>query len=462
MVQRLGSKGRALFIDENSYGGSFANYDTDVGLLAANTAVMPIADKFAFGTKGDLIEAPVFKGDRQPFSSILGLLNARGDTPIQLEHTFLGRILKNFLGGSSASVATGGGFLHYFPYDSTLVPGSCQFEKQWNDQSPLYIRNKGVRLDSMRYGFTPAGVAGYTLGAMGRGDEVQTSAGLTPNDDGYTGRSYFHGYARLGGTLLAGMTGYDMTVMNDLSREDVGFLAGLAGSINPGIFQVKGNLELMLEVDLSYYNYAVNSTLVAIEMMWANKLLGQETQFYRVCIPLCRFSRGDLWRSAVASASGSRSPSTPRTIRRRPGPRPGRASSSRASVPFAIVGGVNDKVGIKVDGGGTITKTLTAGAARTAAQIVTDIGAVTGGLCDLWPKDPQGNAGRFRLQTNTRGVGGSIAIDTTVAQSAHVVLGLDATVRAGKAPTAFHSWLFNGADGDLLIFQKEAGPAGVA
>jgi hypothetical protein len=294
MVQRLGSKGRALFIDENSYGGSFANYDTDVGLLAANTAVMPIADKFAFGTKGDLIEAPVFKGDRQPFSSILGLLNARGDTPIQLEHTFIGRILKNFLGGSSASVATGGGFLHYFPYDSTLVPGSCQFEKQWNDQSPIYIRNKGVRLDTMRYGFTPAGVAGYTLGAMGRGDEVQTSAGLTPNDDGYTGRSYFHGYARLGGTLLAGMTGYDMTVMNDLSREDVGFLAGLAGSINPGIFQVKGNLELMLEVDLSYYNYAVNSTLVAIEMMWANKLLGQETQFYRVCIPLCRFSRGDL------------------------------------------------------------------------------------------------------------------------------------------------------------------------
>lgn len=83
---------------------------------------------------------------------------------------------------------------------------------------------------------------------------------------------------------------------------------------------------------------------------------------------------------------------------------------------FNIVVNSNDKLLFSVDGGADQTVTLTAGAARTATQVVGDInGGLTGATASV-------AANRVNISSNTAGSGGSILVQA-VTHSANTTLG---------------------------------------
>ncbi len=80
---------------------------------------------------------------------------------------------------------------------------------------------------------------------------------------------------------------------------------------------------------------------------------------------------------------------------------------------FAIVSGVNDGLAIQVDGV-DYTVTLTAGAARTPAQVVTDINAVISGVASVGTAS---NLNRIRLTSTTANTSSRLLIKTGTANA---------------------------------------------
>lgn len=433
MTQRLGSKSRALMYEESTP-------EQDPG--APVGYVLDTSARTDFAISRERIMAEIYRGNRQPFGSILGMVRAQGGIPQGLEYRTVGRVMKVMQGGTSgAPVATGGGYLHYIPLSSTLIPGTMQVQYEWLETPAIYARAKAVKVNAMRFAFQPAGVCTYALDLMATGKDAYTDLAGTKNEEAYVGQSYFNGFLELNAVSQAGVTNFSLALSNDLSREDVCFRNGLAGAINPGIAGAVGDLEMMFE-DLNYLNQAIANSPLPLEMMWANAPMASATQFLYIVLPQTVFDQGPL---GVGGREGLRLPQAYRAEF------PDSSASGANALPaFAFsnketfnIGASSFQLGIKIDGGGTITKVLTQGATRTAAQVVADIGAVTGGSADVWPKDALGAGGRVRIRTNTKGVGGSVQIDTGVANSAHTALGFDGTVRTGKAPSAYHAFLFN-------------------
>jgi hypothetical protein len=322
------------------------------------------------------------------------------------------------------------GSLHKFRIGT---PRSCQIEKVSTETPPLYVRSSGIRINSMGFTQEVAGFGRYTMNLMGSGRELQTSLDPTPTDDGFEAASYFNGSISKNGLALSSATAFSLTLGNAVSRQEALFNQGIASGINPGNFTIEGNLGLIYE-DLDFYNQAVNEDIITLECMWTNKPIDLATSWLRVLINAARLSRGTPRMGGNAGLT---------VTQRFRGQKPllGFLPEVFSSVgPFNIVGPAIN-LGIKVDGGGTITKVLTAGATRTAAQVVADIGSIAGGVAEVWN-------GRVRIKSSTPGALGSIAIDTTVANSAHAALGFDAVVRTGYPPTACVVEWFNGLSTD--------------
>ncbi len=94
--------------------------------------------------------------------------------------------------------------------------------------------------------------------------------------------------------------------------------------------------------------------------------------------------------------------------------------AGKTAGPFNIVSGTNDSLLISVDGGSGQTITLTAGAARTAAQVVADINtALIGALASV---EGDGN-GFVAIKSNSTVVGTASVGFSTVADSAYAALG---------------------------------------
>lgn len=92
-------------------------------------------------------------------------------------------------------------------------------------------------------------------------------------------------------------------------------------------------------------------------------------------------------------------------------------SSGTVSGPFAVVAGTNDALSISVDGGTAQTFTLTAGAARTAAQIVTDLSGLTGATASV------DSGGHVKIVSSTTGASSSVTFNA-VTHDASATLGL--------------------------------------
>ncbi len=103
--------------------------------------------------------------------------------------------------------------------------------------------------------------------------------------------------------------------------------------------------------------------------------------------------------------------------------------------PFLITAASNDILRVQVDGGSFQQVTLTAGAARTAAQIVTDINGANGGT-GLVGATASVSGANVVLTSNSTGSTSSIQYDANANSTANVVLGFTAVAQTGTAAVA--------------------------
>jgi flagellin len=106
-------------------------------------------------------------------------------------------------------------------------------------------------------------------------------------------------------------------------------------------------------------------------------------------------------------------------------------SGAAANNGYAITGGSNDKVYVSVNGGATQTFTLTAGAARTAAQVASDFSAAVGFTVTA-------DNGQLKFTSTDAGAGSTIEFKTG-SNDAYTTLGLTAstTYAGSQAETGF-------------------------
>ncbi len=113
----------------------------------------------------------------------------------------------------------------------------------------------------------------------------------------------------------------------------------------------------------------------------------------------------------------------------------GTAGVSAGSIngPFLITGATNDVFSVKIDGGATQSVTLTAGAARTAAQIVADINATNGGA-GLFGATASVVGGKVTVTSNAIGTGSSVQFVAS-ANTVNATVGFVTTLQSGTAAT---------------------------
>jgi flagellin len=126
------------------------------------------------------------------------------------------------------------------------------------------------------------------------------------------------------------------------------------------------------------------------------------------------------------------------------------AGSNLGSIagPYAVAAGTTDVLRVKVDAGAFVAITLTAGAARTAAQVASDInnsGLLVGATASV-------SGGKLLLTSNTTGAASAITIDTVAnGSTANTALGFGAggvtgTVTAGAAAGTGYAVVTGSAD----------------
>jgi len=413
---------------------------TDLGTDPASpvgfTAPMA-AELSATGIGRDLIPVPLFRGDFNPDSLFQGDFMAALSLKLNLDAIFVGRAVRAFTGLDSSPVARAEGYLHEFAFDPSVGPGGHQLQADVLEGA-FSFRSAGMRGDKFGIQSANKGPTTYNLDLLGIGLLIEAAlGGGTPSKDAFTPFSYLDGYIRKNGTLLGNVGGHQYNFARNCQRVDVVGSGGIAADIIPDALTLTGQLDTFFQ-DLDHYNEAKNFSDVEIECLWGDKRLDLMTQFFQIIIPKFKFSlawptfttKGPIAHSQKCQMDLNETVSLPARLFTKPG-------------PFNIPASSN--LGIKVNGGGTVTKAITTGAARTAAQIAADIGTVSGLLAaDTWPKNKAVPIGpRLLLETSAAGSTKSIQIDTTVTGDCSAVLGLSNVASSGRDPVAALIRIFN-------------------
>lgn len=414
--QRIGPGSRALWIPEAALG-----VDPD----PATAVVLPLREQMGFGASDTLNDAPYFAGNRLPDDVTQGMITAEGSLPLGLEFLAIGHLLKSWVGDDGYTKETiPGGYLHRFFIDPTSCAalGSGQIQSEFcGESAKLYLRDKGIRVNSFDFNFAADGTAGVDVGLIGTGQQDQTDidavATVTIEDNGYTPTSYFNGFAKMDGVTLDGLTNFSMSLTQNVSRQDAAFRSGYAAALNAGKLRVSGTLELMFgdggalpESDLTWYNKAVQQSLFALDCAWTDLPPDSATAWLRVQLPQNRAQRSAPRPGGEAGIVVSQEY---RTVNR------------SAALPAEVYSAANPTIGagdllVKVDGGAAQTFTFTGG--ETVDEAVTLVNATATGFTAV------NMFGRLVLVHDTGGVAKTLQVDVT-----STVTGLDFanTVKTG-------------------------------
>lgn len=413
--------------------------------------VVPLAGENGVADTQDPSRMPIGMGDGLSDSLVAGLIRYGGSMPIGIDFDFFGYALASIYSGYAHVGAT---LLHEFFEDVATAgarPSTFQLQDELLEPPPQFTRGRYNRLSEIACNAAESGGAQATLQVMGVGDIVDTDLGGTKTNYGFEAASYFDTAIKytVGGVthVLSGTSAANAFSTRVFRATDVPPAFGNAGvgaHVSCGVLSAEAQIGIPVNVggtgpsaNLSMYSDAKNRRVVGIEFILANGPFATCTAYWR--------------RQIVAGF----------VFRQRPKPAPGTSGltyNARVEVsrmrpalmrvcaeyhatikgPYAI-DGTCDKLGIKVDGGATQVITLTHGATRSAEDLMTDVNAtLNGATADEflgWP----------RLTSNTYGTASSIQIDTTIANSAHEVLGFDGTARGGRDNCQVRDFLYSAA-----------------
>ncbi len=454
ITQRIGALSRADIFPEGTRG-------SDSGISTGYR--LHLRDKPSLAASRPEVDAPDWDGTLMPFSTAPGEIGVSGSLPLGLEFTDCGTILKMPFGTAGYSrVALVTGSLHNFFIPATVATAlSAQIQYKYGETTALYERMKYAMVKSLGLAYATGGAAPLDVEMVASGDVAFTDLGVTPTDNGYSGVSVYNGYARMAVAALAptwlslaGIKNFRTTIDTGASAESVAFNDGVAGAVNASKFAVRGNLELMkavggslAESDFTFLNNAINRNLMYYNCLWADAAVSGPstfpTKFLQMDMNGLRFGR----QSSTPGGRAGVTTNQPFTLVNDAtfGKIAGRAFGT-VTGPYLIGAGTNI-FSVKINGGATIDVTLTQGAARTAANIVSELNAdgtfAAVAVADVF-------CGKVRVtskQVSAAGASSSVQFITGTANNCSAVLGFNGTAISGfNTPFLLQAW--NGQNSD--------------
>ena len=387
-------------------------------------------------------KAPVYKGTGGLPPNVVDMnkvseLNATVGT----EFKTLARNMSLFVGSAGMTKpegATGKLFKYIIPTDVDAEPLTCQLYAKQMQTTALYERIKGMLLAGFTFPFQTAGRANYSMRFLGSGNYTKTVLGGTPTNDAYVPASYFNYQAIINNIVAAGLTNFTVNMDNSPERIDVGGRQGLAGAIFSGYYNMSGEIGLLntrdgsgIEANEALHDLFEGKTEFPIQCIYADGPFATASEFMWNCfwVRIVKPKRSIGGNSAVKQNT---------TWELVPG------GDWPATVwcdnlgPFLVP--ASAKLGIKYKGGATIPVAITAGAARTATQIVADLNG-DGSFSTNMEADVF--MGRIRLLSKLSGVVETIQIDTAQVDSCHALLGFSGTVYAGDTDNPWVCRIWN-------------------
>jgi hypothetical protein len=418
-VQRIGTASKLIAYLEDTY-------DADPGSPVGY--VIPLSQLSAFNDSQARVEVPAYTGSREAASSVLGIIESKGDFETNMEFEAIGVILKAFVGNSGYAHDSGS---HIHNFLSGFTPGSLQLQKVWTEPTAQFIRHRGVRVDSMAFTYQPQGPSKYKPSFMGLGDIAQTDLSGTVNSPCFQAVSYFNGFLKLDGTTLATVTAFDVTLANQLSRQEVAFNGGVAGAVNAGLNKLTGNLSLLFDTtdNLTFYNETVADHQFTLECLWADQggsSLASATKWLRMRFPKVKIMRPSINVGGNAGLVQACQYMIEFDC----------SSGFEAFVlgtvkgPYTITMGSNDQLKVVIDGGSPQTVTIPPATYADAVALAAAVPTITGATVDAFN-------GFLRITSTATSPSASIVDVQTVANDCYTAVGLATGAHDGFGAHSF-------------------------
>ncbi len=437
---------RRLFIPEVTPG-------SDTGITTAY--VMWQAGKPGFMHNQPVLVVPNYTGDRQTVGKVWGMRRAEGADSLNFDFLFNARIDKVFFGSGNYSRPGGGATtLHRMSYSAGSLngPGTSQLEDQFLEATAKYVRNRFIMVDSLGFKSDYQGGVKRSISFKGIGEQPQltsitsapTSATVTDDSLSQNPTDCFNGLFFVN-ALAAVPEDFSINLGNGISVTPVGYNNGAGGSVIFDKLAGPGSLKLMMvlggtnpESELTFYNWANARTVIPLEVWHFDKPTGGAWTKYS------RYRYAVVFEEKPpTSAGGEKDLYTEQNFE--PWPNYSWSGDIVAPAPGPYTLPATPNLGVKVDGGSTITVALTAGS-QTAAQIATALNA-SGPFTAVAVADSP--AGTLRITSKTTGTTSSIQIDGAVANTAHTAIGFNTVAQAGFTNcSVIHDYL-NGVGSNL-------------
>lgn len=368
-----------------------------------------------------LIRVPLYRGIAELPDAVTGKFAASGGVPSNLDLRFFPRYSTILMGRGNYTKTTlaTGKYRHRWGMGEPLLANL-----QLDSLSPSALTH--VLQEVLPGGFSLAGAAtggaAYSPTFTGSGKKSTNQIDVTPTLEPYRALSNLNGQVILGTDILGDVvSGFSLNYGTDLQTVDT-YFSKYTRLVGAGDLTLTGELSVLYENE-DFYNMALNETRPYFECVYGNKPTDQfPTEWVRFMCGAVRLGEG------LANYGGKGV-----LANRQPFEGVPYDASDETGIPAEIMTGIGPwtiaatdvDLHFKINGGSTITKTLTAGAGKTAANIVSDIGSFTGGFARVW-------GGRAAIVTTGKGAARSVQIVDAGVNSAHDVLGMDLVARAGS------------------------------
>jgi len=247
-----------------------AKFETTYGTQATGNYVKLPFVSCALGSEQGLISSDVLGYGRDPAAPIRDVIKVEGDVVVPLDLRNFGYWLKALLGAPTTTGTTN--YTHTFISGASALP-SLSVEVGM-PEVPSFFMELGVRANSMQLNFQRSGAANATVNCLAQGEvRNNTTQGGTPTSLDFTRFNQFQGNLRKDGTLLANVTGAQLTYTNNVEPIETIRSDGKIEAADPTVAALSGSIDVRF-ADTSLIDLATNNTAVELEFAYtidANK-----------------------------------------------------------------------------------------------------------------------------------------------------------------------------------------------
>lgn len=425
MNPRQGALNRMLLIREASWA---------VDPVTPNAFLLGLFAQEGFRTNQPRNQATIFEGTLTSKGSWKGKIAAVGPRIMSMDYHVVGYDLMNIMGLSGYTRV---GTLHRWA--GFGLPPTYQLQKEYTQATAIIHRYPGIVSTMFKIAGAVEGQQQYTIEQLGKGSEARAAIAGTVVVDQLqrTAFNYFDGAIRKDDVVLANISTFSNTIDRKVAPKDGQFQGGQLAAYSVGVPLVEGDLGLIFSTDDgdTFYDQAINDTIVGLSCLWANKPLSAgPTMFLRISMDAILFSRTE------PGVGGDLVPDqTQHYIAQLPAGLYHSARSFGTILGPYVLTGANNVFSAKPEAGATVNVTMGTGS-LTAAQLAVVLNADGTFSPKFVAYDLNG---RLEYRSKDQTVASSVQWQTATANSAHTVLGFDATLWTGQAPAECYVELYN-------------------